>query len=178
MVGDRGQPKPPRVFLLWLFPLTWPLFPCTMLAGDITNSGAIPALEMAVRFAAQRQAVIAGNVANLSTPDYRPLDVSVDEFRRVLGEAVERRRADGGGGGAGTGPLAWSETAELKRGPRGELVVKATTAGRGILFHDRNNRDLERLMQAQAENAMTFRVATELLRGRFEQLRAAIAERP
>ncbi|MFN0011068.1 MAG: flagellar basal body rod protein FlgB [Phycisphaerales bacterium] len=149
-----------------------------MLAGDITNSGAIPALEMAVRFAARRQAVIAGNVANLTTPDYRPLDLSVDEFRRVLGEAVERRRAEGVGGGGGAGPLVWSETAELKRGARGELVVQATTAGRGILAHDRNNRDLERLMQAQAENAIAFRVATELLRGRFEQLRVAIGERP
>ncbi len=142
---------------------------------DLTSSGAIPALEMAVRFAAQRQAVIAGNIANISTPDYRPLDLSVDEFRKVLGEAVQKRRVQVGGQ---DGPLPWEETAELKRGGDGGLVVNPTTVGKGILQHDRNNGDLERMMQAQAENALAFRVAAELLRGRFDQLRAAIAERP
>ena len=144
-------------------------------ASDLTNSGAIPALEMAVRFAARRQAVIAGNIANISTPDYRPLDLSVEEFRKVLGQAVEKRRAEAGGQ---SGPLAWEETGELRRDGDGGLAVTPTTVGKGILRHDRNNSDLERLMQAQAENALTFRVAAELLRGRFEQLRAAIAERP
>ncbi len=141
---------------------------------DITTSGAIPALEMTVRFAAQRQALIAGNIANLSTPDHRTQDVSVEGFRAVLAQAVQARRSSR----APAAELPWRETAELKRSESGDLVLHPATPSHGILFHDRNNRDLERLMQAQAENALTFRVATELLRGRFEQLRAAIAERP
>lgn len=138
----------------------------------LSSGGAVPALEMMLRFAGQRQRVIASNIANVSTPDYRPMDLSVEGFQKNLREAIERRRASGGQGG-----LDWQETDELKRGVRGELQVVPSTPSTNILFHDRNNRDLERLMQAQAENTMAYRVAVDLLRGRFEMLRAAIAER-
>jgi flagellar basal-body rod protein FlgB len=142
--------------------------------GDLANQGAMPALEATLRFAAGRQRLIAGNVANLSTPDYRQLDVSPQHFRERLAEAVEqRRRATGGMHGA----LEGRSSAELKFGPRGALRLEPVEVGRGILAHDRNNRDLERLMQDQAENAAMFRVATDLLRSRFDLLRTAISER-
>lgn len=134
----------------------------------------MPALEMALRFSAQRQTIIAGNVANISTPGYIAMDLSVPEFQRVLGDAIEKRRAATGGQ---EGPLMWEETDELTRGAGGTLVATAHTPGPGILAHDRNNRDLDRLMQAQAENALMFRVAAELLRSRMDTLRAAISER-
>jgi flagellar basal body rod protein FlgB len=46
-----------------------------------------------------------------------------------------------------------------------------------VLFHDRNNRDLERLMQGLAENTTTYRVAADLLRSRYDVLRTAISQR-
>lgn len=145
-----------------------------MFIGDLLNSGAMPVLEMTARFAGQRQGVLAHTIANIDTPDFRPLDVSPGAFQRMLREAVDRRREAGPGAA-----LEWEETREVERGgpaPFDLRLIPRTPSG-NILFHDRNNRDLERLMQAQAENAGAFRVATDLLRSRFQQLGAAIGER-
>ncbi len=51
------------------------------------------------------------------------------------------------------------------------------TPSPGILYHDRNNRDLERQMQALAENTLTYKVAADLLRRNNDLLRTAISQR-
>lgn len=146
-----------------------------MFLGDVLNSGAIPSLEMTVKFAAKRQEILAHNIANLDTPNYLPMDVSTRDFQRALGQAIDQRRA---GGSAGEhGDLGWRDTREVKLDGRGGMVLHARTPSGNILFHDRNNRDLERTMQDHAENAAMFRVATELLRSRINQLHGAIGER-
>lgn len=146
-----------------------------MFLGDVLSSGAIPSLEMTVRFAGKRQDILAHNIANLDTPNYRPRDVSTAGFQRALGAAIDRRRAEGSGGEHGE--LPWRDSREVERDGRGGLVLNARTPSANVMFHDRNNRDLERTMQDHAENAAMFRVATELLRSRFTQLHAAIGER-
>lgn len=143
-----------------------------MLIDGVTNDGATPVLEAVVRFAGARQRLIAHNAANISTPDFRPLDVSPREFQRALGEAVERRRSGGGRGGLGLG-----HGREVRQGSDGRMVLNPRTFSANVLGHDRNNSDLERLMQANAENVAAFRVATDLLRSRTELMRAAISER-
>jgi flagellar basal-body rod protein FlgB len=143
---------------------------------DVTSAGAIPALQKLASFAAQRHTVIAGNIANISTPGYLQQDVSVRDFQRTLAQAVDARRAATGGT---HGDLRLAETRELRSGPDGRLMLVPTTesgAG-GLLLNDRNNRDVESLMQGLVENATTFRVANDLLRSRFELIRSAIAER-
>ena len=145
-----------------------------MFLDEVVNSGAIPTLELAMRFAGRRQVILAHNIANLDTPNFQPRDVSTRDFQRVLGEAIDRRRARMGGE---RGPLPWKETRELRRGPGGSLRLIPQTAASGILFHDRNNRDLERMMQDLSENVGVFRVVTDLLRSQFSQINNAIAER-
>lgn len=49
-----------------------------------------------MRFAAQRQKLIANNVANITTPNYIQQDVSVPAFQNTLREAIDRRNAVGG----------------------------------------------------------------------------------
>ena len=56
-----------------------------MFLDDVVNSGAIPALEMTMRFAGRRQALLAHNIANLDTPNFQPKDVSPRWFQRMLG---------------------------------------------------------------------------------------------
>jgi flagellar basal-body rod protein FlgB len=145
-----------------------------MLIGDITNSGAIGSLELTVRFAGARQRLIAHNIANLDTPDFQQVDASPKVFQQALQAAIDDRRLRTGGE---HGELNFTGNAEVRREADGQLCVTPSTPSGNILFHDRNNRDLERLMQDNAENAATFRVATDLLRSRYEILRAAIAER-
>ncbi len=142
--------------------------------SDLANSGASPILEQMVRFSAQRQRVIAHNIANIDTPNFIQMDASVPDFQRNLAEAIEQRRNDTGGE---TGGLPWQETAELQKDDAGRLRLIPQDPGQGVLLHDRNNRNLERLMQNLAENTATFRLAVDLLKNRNDMLRAAIAQR-
>ncbi len=143
--------------------------------SEINADGAMPALEQMMRFAAQRQRILAANIANISTPDYIMKDVSVPEFQKSLRDAIDHRRA-GEGGTVGGGKLDIADTREVRH-VNGDMVLEPQPTHAGVLFHDRNNRDIERLMQGQVENALAFRLATELLTNRFNLMRSAIAER-
>ncbi len=141
----------------------------------LVNADSIPVLEAAMKFAARRQALIQHNIANLSTPEFQGVDVSPEKFHKALGEAVERRRKETG---PGRGDLKFEGTDEVKVLKGGAFELKPGTKTGNILFHDRNDRDLERSMQALAENVAAFRVATEFFRGRIDMLNSAIRERP
>lgn len=143
--------------------------------GDLTNSGAIPTLAAALRFAGQRQKLIAHNIANISTPNFIQKDVSVSDFRETLARAVDERRAETGGS---TGPLPLPSSDEVELHPDGGMSLHPDTPNGGILFHDKNNRDLERLMQESVENAAFYRMNVDLLRTRFEMLKVAVTQRP
>jgi flagellar basal body rod protein FlgB len=152
-----------------------------MLISDLLHDGATPALEAMVRFAAARQRMIAHNIANISTPNFRQSDADPAQFQAQLRRAIETRRRAGGSGGSmgGEGALRLGTDGPARQGPDGTLtlVPSRSRESRNILFHDRNNRGIEQLMADQAENLAVFRVASDLLRSRHETLRAAIAER-
>lgn len=139
---------------------------------QVTNAGALPALERLIQFAGRRHEILAHNIANISTPEFRPADVSVAGFQRQLAEAVDERRERTGNRG---GELDLESTREVAVGPS-SLVLTPRPTGDNILFHDGNDRDPERMMQSLVENFMTFRSASELLRGRLDLLRSAIRE--
>ncbi len=142
---------------------------------DLSTSGAMPALEMTVRFAGARQRLLAHNIANIDTPNFVATDVEPRSFQEVLGEAVDRRRERTAGA---FGPLEWRETRELRAGEHpGSLRLSPRAAHGGVLAHDRNASDLERLMQDMVENASAYRVATDLYRAQRGTLMTAIAQR-
>lgn len=138
----------------------------------LTNAGASPALEATIRFAGQRQRLIAHNIANIETPFFQQRDVSPTAFQRELGRAIDLRNRAGG-----TGSLDLSRSREVHQAPDGTFTLSPSTPSGNIMFHDRNNRDVERLMQDQTENLAVFRMATDLLRTRTETLRSALAQR-
>lgn len=152
-----------------------------MFIGDIANSGALPSLEATLRFSGARQRQIAQNIANIDTPDYRQADLSPRAFQQALGKAIDARRAGGSGGAGGElGHLPFKSDRQIKVDAQGNLsfVPSSSSDNRGgVLFHDRNNRDLEQLMADQAENAAVYRTTIELIRSRTEILRTAISER-
>jgi flagellar basal-body rod protein FlgB len=141
--------------------------------SDLGNSGALPALEAMMRFAGARQRLISHNIANISTPGFIQNDVSVPDFQRSLADAIESRRSD-------TSQVSGSlqlRSKEVEILPDGTMFLNPETPSGGILYHDRNNRSVENLMKDNAENMGAFRIASELLRSRLQQLRDAIAER-
>lgn len=144
-----------------------------MLVDHLLNDGALPTLERTIQFAARRQDLIAHNIANLSTPNFQPRDVSVADFQRSLGEAIDRRRRRMGGP---RGELDFQGNREVRPSPGG-LELRPRQPSGNVLFHDRNDRDLERTMQALVENLAAFRVATDLYRSRLDVINTAIRER-
>ena len=145
----------------------------------IVNAGAMPALELSIGYAAQRQKLIAHNIANLSTPEHLQSDVAPETFQQFLRNLMQERRerADSAGGTQGSlGSSATDDDGPISIGPRG-VRLKPGASGGGVAFHDRNNRDLERLMQDLAENTAAFRVAVDLYRSQSEIMKSAIAQR-
>jgi flagellar basal-body rod protein FlgB len=141
---------------------------------QISNAGSLPALEAAMRFASQRQKLIAHNIANFETPNFIPTDVSPGEFQKVLAEAVDSRRVKTGGM---HGKLSIKRTRELQQSASGSLTLSPRTPVGGVLAQDKNASNLERTMQDLVENAVMFRVAADLHRARAGIIKKAIGER-
>jgi flagellar basal body rod protein FlgB len=126
--------------------------------------------------------VITNNIANLSTPGFRPSDVSPQAFQRQLAEAVDARRAGASIGVVGeiTGsadsalPMRSTRAVEVC-GDR--LIMHPEPTGDNILFHDGNDRSVERVMQGLVENFLAFRAAAQLMRSRIDIINTAIRER-
>ena len=58
----------------------------------IFQSGSMPVTEKLVQFTGARHQVLTNNIANLSTPNFRPRDLDPQAFQAQLGKAVEERR--------------------------------------------------------------------------------------
>lgn len=137
------------------------------------NQGSLPVLERLVQFTGQRQRVLTNNIANLPTPYYKPADLDIASFQSSLADAIDRRRQTGNLAGELSQP---TDTRQLRFTPHGLDAEPAPTHD-GVLFHDQNNRDLERTMQRLAENTLAHSTAIELIRSEMATLRMAIRER-
>ena len=141
----------------------------------LTDGGAIPALEAMARFSAARQRLIADNVANLDTPGYQPLDADPKAFQEQIGRAIDARRSDPVA--AGSGPLTLQNRGPMRQLRGGEVVLDAAALNENLMFHDKNDRNLERIMQDLVQNFLVFRTTSELLQNRFDILNTAIRGR-
>jgi len=139
----------------------------------LLDKGAIPVLERMIQFAAERHRVLAHNIANISTPYFKPKDINTDSFQESLREAVSRRRTHKN---PLAGPLQVPGTREVQF-KDGLIQVRPSFINENIMFHDRNNRALERIMQDLAENTLAHKSGIEMLRNEFDMLRTAIRER-
>jgi flagellar basal-body rod protein FlgB len=133
-----------------------------MFIERLLDQGGVPVLEQTLRFAAARHKLLAENIVNVDTPNYRQKDLSVEDFQAMLRERVDGRREAGPGDAR---PSFEDVEAELQ------------TPQRGILFHDGNNRSMEQLMADHAKNAMMHNLVIELLRKQFQALEMALKDR-
>jgi len=143
-----------------------------MIAG-MFDDGALPVLERMVQFTERRHRLLTDNIANLSTPFFKPVDLDTDSFQRQLGQAIDDRRRSAT---PVAGPLRLRDSGQVRFQPDG-LDVRPQATNDNVLFHDQNNRSLERTMQHLAENTMAHNMAIEMLRSRYGMLQLAIRER-
>lgn len=121
--------------------------------------------SQALNLRTQRHQVLASNIANADTPNYKARDFS---FERAMQNAVAGRVEAGGialartasghlAGGSGAGP------AELQYRKDTQSAVDGNTV----------DMDVERAQMA--ENAMQYQILTQLIGDKFKGLRSALA---
>jgi len=141
------------------------------------DSSTIPLLAQVAAFTERRHEVLTGNIANISTPDYRTRDLPVGEFQAALADAVARRTPEGAPGQAG-----WSFAPPPGAGPAAELFPQTLfRAGQGpprtLTFQDGNNRSIEQEVMEITKNSLMQSVAIELMNAQLGRLQAVISER-
>jgi len=146
--------------------------------GGISSTGALPYLRRMMQFSWQRNSLLADAAANIDDPNYHRRDVPVAEFQAAMKTAREREQglpvpmpmsiANGHG--------PFSDTESIRFTADG-IRLNPVESG-DFRQHDGNDRNLERVMQDLAENALAFRLASELFRKEHDILRSAIRERP
>ncbi len=149
----------------------------------VLASSSINLLEQVVNFTQARHGVLAGNIANIDTPEYKTRDLSTDRFQQSLKEAMERRRQPP--------PAPY-----LSPGMTGNLIATRTQATQStgnvpsyddmrevkdsmkhILYHDGHDVSLEAQVTELAKNQSMHNMAISLLSVQFRQLNSAISER-
>jgi len=121
----------------------------------------------ALKLYAQRSTVLANNIANADTPNYKAQDL---DFRSVL--------AQSGAAGAGAAlPLATTSSAHLG----GSSAASGSGAGAALKYRvplapslDGNTVDVQMEQAAFADNTVRYQAALNFLSGKFRDLMTAI----
>lgn len=144
--------------------------------NSIFDTSTIPLLQRAAAFAEKRHEVLAGNVANLSTPDYKMRDLPVASFQAALREAVDQRRNP-----AGVKDGNWMYASERAVAPEklftADLFQAIEAPPRNLTFQDGNNRSIENQAIEMTKNSLMQQVAVELMTIQMNRLQAVISER-
>lgn len=128
--------------------------------------GKLPIFDVLARrmgWLGQRQEVLAQNIANADTPDYRPLDLKADPFDRVLARSVKPVRM----AVSDPGHLAGAK-ADSGQSFKDDRVPGYETAPAG------NAVVLEQQLVSVAETQMDFQMMTSLYRKHLGMFRTAL----
>ncbi len=150
---------------------------------DPFASSTLPVLEQVVQFTQARHGVLAGNLANLNTPDYKARDLSVDAFQSNLRTAIESSRKSRSPGDAVVlGPLADGSGEGLMTIDSGNepLAVDPFDGVRRsmetFVYHDGRDVSLESQVTEISKNQSLHNLAITLMSQQFRQMRSAISE--
>ena len=105
-----------------------------------------------------------------------PFTTGISEYTRVMKTVALREALDADEIDA-QGSLSFEDSSAVSFG-NGVAELKPEILGDHIMFHDGNDRSMERLMQRLSENVYAFRAASQLIRGQFDLINSAIRERP
>ena len=132
---------------------------------DLFQATTIPLLKQVVSFTQARHAVLAGNIANCSTPGYVARDLSVADFQAKLKQAVAAKDA----------PAAETYTGAWQSG-EATPMARAAENYPTILAHDQSEVNLETQVSEMVKNRLQHNMAVSILSNQMQLLRAAISE--
>jgi len=134
--------------------------------SSMIDASTIPLLEQVIRFSEARHSVLAGNIANLDTPNYRSRDLSVETFQKRLRELIEAQ-----------------ENQTISRSP-GYIVDEPDRAMqrvhdsiKTILFHDGSDVGIEQQVLELSKNQFMHTLAISIMSSQFRLIESAISER-
>lgn len=140
---------------------------------DMLGSSATDSLEQVIGFAAKRHEVFAHNLANIDTPGFKMRDLDKARFDKTLAGALKRSMRKN----PNISRLDLPSVQEVDTSPRSSRPAEAEDL-RGIVFHDDNDRSIEKLMVEMTKNASRHAQAASLLRSQINLLRSIISESP
>ena len=137
------------------------------------TKGALPELNAAASFAAQRHKLIINNLANIDTPFYTAQDLPVEEFNKMLGDAIRKRET----GNPHLFELRPTQMIGLsKTGMPRPIPVTSDTIGQ--LRHDVGTVDVDMESAKLAQNAMRHNGLLQLVAHQYGLIEDAIVGRP
>ena len=147
----------------------------------LLNSTSIPLLKKVAAFGERRHEILAGNIANVDTPNYRTRDLPVEAFQQALQRAVSQRQAGRQAFASAdrtTGISPGEQPLSLEQLFPAELFHGVEAAPANLTFHDGNNRSVESETMEMTKNLMMQNLAVELMHAQMGLLQMAISERP
>jgi|YelNatPaOPRAMG01_1025707.scaffolds.fasta_scaffold01414_13 flagellar basal-body rod protein FlgB len=114
----------------------------------------IPLLEKALDAYALKNKVIASNIANIETPNYRRVDVA---FEKELNQAIEQSKSD-------------VNLSENVKGVEPQIEIDKSKA----LASGANNVDIDEEMAELAKNQLRFQMAARLMSQTFQLIDKSI----
>ncbi|WP_053360841.1 flagellar basal body rod protein FlgB [Bacillus sp. FJAT-27251] len=121
-------------------------------------------LERSLSASALKQKVIASNIANVDTPDYKSKKV---DFQEVLNGAISQRAI----------PSYKTNSRHLPFSSEGSSFNPAIKTNHGTKFKSNgNNVDMDYEMAELAKNQLWYNALTDRVNGHFNNLRSVINE--
>ncbi len=156
----------------------------------------IPILEKVTAFGQRRHQVLAGNIANIDTNDYKMRDLPVQDFELALKNAIQARREN-------NSPLPNANKLTLSPGEfmagmqqslgkltgthdqmknladffGEELHVARDAEFTNVKFHDGGNRSIEEESMEMVKNASMQSFAIQVMISQMRTLESVISER-
>ena len=129
---------------------------------DTGTLGIFSKLASRMAWLGRRQQVLAQNVANADTPNYKPMDLKPLDFGSLANNAARRVEVRVTDAGHLTGTRATPAFAAERQDP----IVEMSPSGNAVILE-------EQLMKV-GENAMTYRLMTNLYRKHVNMIRTAL----
>ncbi len=130
---------------------------------------ALSLLERSLDAAALRQKVIANNIANVDTPNYKRSDV---RFEELLRQELDGKRK------SIVGYRTDPRHIPIGRRPAGTASLPQVVTDHSTTFnHNGNNVDIEYEMALLAQNQLRYNLLIDRTNGYFKNLRTAIDRR-
>lgn len=122
-------------------------------------SNTITTLENGLKYAATKQKVIAQNISNVDTPNYKAKDVSFKSEFQTAWNSLSAKRTD-------------YRHFEFKKGNNSNIVV--TTDHSKSYNNNGNNVDIDKEMAELATNQIYYNALIDRISGKFQTLQSVI----